>query len=310
MRSSVVRRRLLIGSLACAWAAALACGDSKPPIGPDPTTTTTTPAVPPEVLVGAGDIGMCGPPGSTAPPPVELTARLLDGIDGTVFTAGDNAYPQGSPQDFLRCYDPYWGRHKLRTRPSPGNHDYETGGGSAYFTYFGESAAPPQGYYSYDLGAWHILSLNSNVPASAGSPQYAFVARDLARNQAPCTLAVWHHPLFSSGQNGPSRIMADIFRLLYDGNVDVVLNGHDHWYERFAPQTPDGALDTARGILQIVVGTGGATLTTGRGAPQPNSERRLSQYGVLKLNLTSTGYDGSFVQTNGGIGDFFPGRCH
>jgi calcineurin-like phosphoesterase family protein len=286
----------------CALTAA-ACGGGANPGGP-----TDPPPPPPtggsRVLVGAGDIGMCGSPGPAA------TARLIDGIDGAVFTAGDNAYPNGSARDFAACYDPTWGRHRDRTYPTPGNHDYETPGASAYFDYFGEIAgAPGLGFYSFDLGSWHVLALNSNIRVEPGSPQYAFVTRDLALHPTPCTLAIWHHPVFSSGPNGNNRYMADIYRALYDANADIVINGHDHWYERFGPQDADGRPDTARGIRQFVVGTGGAE-QTGLARQQPNSEFQLRAFGVLKLTLNPGSYEWSFVQTSGAVVDFATGRCH
>jgi hypothetical protein len=295
-------RQILAFLLVAGLVAVAACSGSTPS-GPTPPPPDPPPAGS-ETFVGAGDIGLCGSAGTSG------TARLLDAIGGTVFTTGDNAYPNGSARDFANCYDPTWGRHKSRTFPVPGNHDYETPGAAAYFDYFGDAAGSPgQGYYSYDVGAWHILALNSNVSAQAGSTQYAFVTRDLANRRTPCTLAYWHHPVFSSGPNGNSRVMADIYRALYDANVDVVLTGHDHWYERFAPQDPDGRLDTARGIRQFVVGTGGAE-QTGLTRLQPNSEFQLRAFGVLRMTLNANGYEWAFVQVSGAIVDFNTGRCH
>jgi hypothetical protein len=289
------------------------CPSPTSPCPPTTTTTTTTPPPPPppQIFVGAGDIGSCGRDANPA-----ATARLLDGfMDGTVFTAGDNAYLHGSAQDFRNCYDPTWGRHRERTYPSPGNHEYESPNAGPYFDYFGDMAGQrPLGYYSYELGTWHILSLNSNIPTEIGSPQYAFVTRDLSTNRAACTLAYWHHPLFTSGVNGPNRHMADIFRALYDAGADVVINGHDHLYERFAPQNADGVVDSARGIRQFIIGTGGAELTDVRSTAS-NSEVRIARvYGVLKMTLGSGSYDATFIQANGTvngvIGDFVSGRCH
>jgi acid phosphatase type 7 len=276
-----------------AWAAVLAlfpaagCGgsssgpSSQPP--PPPPVSTT------EVLVGAGDIAMCGSPG------VEGTATLLDGIEGTVFTAGDNAYFQGTAAQYRNCYDPTWGRHKGRTRPAPGNHEYETPGASAYFDYFGSSAGPRgNGYYSFDLGAWHIVSLNSNVPASDGSAQMVWLREDLATTRARCVAAIWHHPLFSSGQNGPHPFMRDVWRTLRELGADVVVAGHDHLYERFARQDENGRA-TAEGMRSFVVGTGGAELTA-LGRLSPNSEVRQSNvFGVLKLTLRPDSYSWQFL---------------
>jgi hypothetical protein len=185
------------------------------------------------VLVGAGDIGTCDTDGSYH------TAALLDTIGGIVFTAGDNAYPKGSRDDFLNCYDPTWGRHRGRTRPSPGNHDYETAGASGYFDYFGPNAGPPgRGYYSFTAGAWLVLSLNSNVSSGVGSAQLAWLRQELQAQPARCVAAIWHHPLASSGPHGSDPRMREIWRTLMEFNAEIVISGHDHTYERFAPPTP------------------------------------------------------------------------
>ncbi|HUR35868.1 MAG TPA: metallophosphoesterase [Vicinamibacterales bacterium] len=272
--------------------------------GPSNPNPNPTPAGP-ETFVGAGDIAICG--GNA-----EATARQLDGIGGTVFTLGDNAYSSGSRADFQNCYEPTWGRHKSRTRPTPGNHDYATPGAAPYYDYFGANAGPAGvGYYSFDLGAWHIISLNSNVGADGGSPQSAWLRGDLAANAAArCTLAYWHHPLFSSGPNGTREtpVMREMFRLLYNANVDLVLVGHDHTYERFAPQDADGRLDTARGIRQFVVGTGGVPLYDFE-AIKPNSEVRLKSHGVIKLTLSSDHYQWDFLALSG-AGDSGSTTCH
>lgn len=246
------------------------------------------------VLVGAGDIGWCQSDGRP-----DLTAALLDGIGGTVFTTGDNAYMNGSAEAFRRCYDPSWGRHRGRTRPTPGNHDYETAGATGYYGYFGANAGPSGvGYYSYRLGAWHILALNSQVDASMGSAQVAWLRAELAAHQTRCTLAYFHEPLFGSGTNGSDPRMRDVWRVLYLAGVDVVLSGHNHSYERFAEQDPDGRVDPARGIREFVVGTGGAPLTGFPGV-QANSEARNSAWGVLKLTLRSNQYRWDFVPVAG-----------
>jgi hypothetical protein len=249
-------------------------------------------------LVGAGDIAGCNWNGDQA------TASLLDNIPGTVFTAGDNAYSSGTFTQFQNCYGPTWGRHKARTRPSVGNHEYQTSGASGYFQYFGAAAGPSgQGYYSYNLGDWHIVVLNSmceNIGGcSATSPQAQWLRGDLAANPIRCTLAYWHHPVFTSGEHGNNPKMRPAFQILYDNNAELVINGHDHDYERFAPQTPSGTLDRARGIREIVVGTGGAKLrpfTT----IQPNSQvRNANTWGVLKLTLWADSYGWQFVPVAG-----------
>jgi hypothetical protein len=243
------------------------------------------------ILAGAGDIGWCGSPGPGD------TGRLLDSIGGTVFTAGDNAYPSGTADDFQNCYDPGWGRHRPRTRPSAGNHDYASPGAAPYFAYFGDSAGPAGvGYYSYGLGLWHIVVLNSNVSMAAGSPQDQWLRDDLLANPTVCTLAYWHHPLFSSSLHGNDPRSYDAWQTLRAAGVDVVVNGHDHVYERFVAQTPDGIPDSL-GIRQFTVGTGGAPLYT-FGAALANSELRYNdQFGVLKLTLRSDRYDWEFITT-------------
>ena len=277
--------------------AALAATSCADPAGP------TAPRARGNVLVGAGDIGVCG---STA---AQETAALLDHIPGTVFTAGDHAYPEGTAEDFMRCYDPAWGRHKERTRPSPGNHDYAHGPG-AYFAYFGPNAGPPGlGYYSFRVGSWHVISLNSNVPAGEGSPQLAWLRHDLSEHGTHCTAAIWHHPVFSSGQNGPQPMMREVWRTLAAANVDVVLVAHDHLYERFAQMDAEGR-PASQGIRQFTVGTGGAGLYRFV-RTAPGSEARASVHGVLKLTLEDGSYEWEFVPIPGAsFRDTGHGECH
>jgi len=246
------------------------------------------------VFVGAGDIASCSRDQD------EATAKLLDNISGTVYTTGDNVYPDGTASQFTNCYGPTWGRHKNRTRPSPGNHDYHTSGASGYYNYFGTAAGDSgKGYYSYNLGAWHIIALNSEVGYSAGSAQVQWLRNDLAANQKVCTLAYWHHPRFSSGQHGNSSRSQPFWDALYEYGADVVINGHDHTYERFAPQNPNGQADANRGIREFIAGTGGAGLYSFPSI-QPNSQvRNNTTYGVLKLTLHSTSYDWQFVPIAG-----------
>jgi acid phosphatase type 7 len=283
---------------------------------PAPTTPTPTPAPGPptptpvaqtEVLVGAGDIALCGPNLANA----EATARLLDGISGTVFTAGDNTQTAGTPEEFRDCYEPTWGRHKARTRPTIGNHDYQTAEGAAYYQYFGNAAGPAgAGYYSYNLGAWHIVSLNGNVSMREGSAQAAWLRQDLQANPSGCTLAYWHQPLFSSSTNGSNPASRDAWQILYEHGAEIVLNGHDHLFERFAPQDPSGRRDDARGIRQFTVGTGGCYLYKVEHL-QPNSEVQGIAHGVLKLTLREGGYDWQFVPIAGdSFSDSGSGTCH
>jgi 3',5'-cyclic AMP phosphodiesterase CpdA len=256
------------------------------------------------VLVGAGDIGMCGSPGP------EATALLLDGIEGVVFAAGDIAYFQGTEQQFRDCYDPSWGRHLARTRPVPGNHEYESPGAAPYFKYFGSRAGPAGlGYYSFNVGEWHIVALNSNVTMALGSAQQAWLRDDLSASRAACVAAIWHHPLFSGGPNGPNGEVRELWRTLYDAGADVIINGHDHLYERFVPMAPDGAVDSRRGIRQFVAGTGGAEL--GRMTrPLPTLEAFVSSFGVLKLTLRPGAYDWAFISANGMTSDSGADVCH
>jgi Calcineurin-like phosphoesterase len=254
------------------------------------------------VLIGAGDIASCENDND------EATARLLDQMSGTVFNAGDNVYDDGATQQYGDCYEPTWGRHKGRTRPSPGNHEYHTSNASGYFTYFGAAAGP--GYYSYDLGGWHVMSLNSNIPASPGSPQYEWLRNDLDSNRVACSAAYWHHPVFSSGDHGNSSHMQAIWQLLYEHGVDVIINGHDHDYERFAPQDPDGRPDPARGIREFVVGTGGKGLRSFKSIRANSEVRDSNTYGVIRLSLRTNGYDWEFVPAAGGsFSDAGTGTC-
>ena len=250
----------------------------------------------PAVLVGAGDIANCELRSGGG---AQVTASLLDRIPGTVFTVGDHAYPEGTAKQYRDCYEPSWGRHKARTRPSPGNHDYLTNNAAAYFDYFGDSAGPARrGYYSYDLGAWHVLSLNSAIRADARSEQVKWLRQDLAAHAVPCTLAYWHIPVFSSGAHGNNPHMLDVWKILYEARVDVVVNGHDHDYERFAPQDPRGTADP-RGIRAFVVGTGGAGVYRFDRVRANSEVRNATAYGVLRLSLAATGYEWEFVSGAG-----------
>lgn len=268
--------------------------DGAPPTG-SAAASASVQAIGDPVLVGAGDIGDCTSDGD------EQTAALLDGIAGTVFTVGDNAYERGTAEEFRDCYDPTWGRHRDRTRPAPGNHDWETAGLAGYLDYFGVSAQGPDGasWYSYDLGTWHVIVLDSMCDkvggCDPGSPQGQWLAADLAASDATCTVAMFHHPRFSSGQHGDLREMDAFWRPLYAEGVDVIVNGHDHDYERFAPQDPDGGADPDRGIRQLVVGTGGTRLRN-FARVVPNSDVRLEGgFGVLKLTLHDGSYDAEFI---------------
>lgn len=272
-------------------------GSSSSPTGP------TLPSV--EVLVGAADIADCATGGAVR------TAQLLDRIAGTIFTAGDNAYPLGSAANFRDCYEPTWGRHRARTRPAPGNHEYDSPGAEPYFQYFGPLAGPHGlGYYSYRVGSWQVISLNSELGTAPGSPQLDWLRTELSRQQVRCTVAYIHRPLYSSGQHGDQPQVREVWRVLYTFGVEVVVAGHDHHYERFAPQDADGRLDVAQGIRQFIVGTGGAPIRP-PGAPRPNTEVLGVSWGVLVLTLEESSYRWEFVPTDpGGFRDAGVGQCH
>jgi acid phosphatase type 7 len=263
------------------------------------------------VLVGAGDIASCDGtrPGKSA----EATAKLLDRIAGAVFTAGDNAYQNGSAAEFMRCYEPTWGRHKRRTHPVAGNHEYVMPGAAGYFGYFGAAAGDSgKGYYSYSLGSWHIVALNSNIDMRPGSPQLRWLRADLAAHPTRCALAYWHHPRFSSGTtHGSAKETLPLWQALYEAGVDVVIAGHEHNYERFAPQDPLGVADPARGIREFVVGTGGDSHFP-LGPPIANSEvANSATFGVLRLTLEPAGYHWEFIPVPGKtFTDAGSGSCH
>jgi hypothetical protein len=269
----------------------------------------------PQTFIGAGDIAECKP-NVAHPWWVEKTAAVIDTTSGTVFTVGDNAYSDEGPGNggtttaYQNCYDPFWGKLKKRTRPTPGNHEFQeyphdtTADG--YFGYFGVAAhTKPFGWYSYDVGSWHIIVLNSNfeISEAAGrniplAAQLAWLDSDLAAHPATCTLAMWHHPRFSSGVvHGNDTLMKPLWQHLYDAGADVILVGHEHNYERFAPQTPDGVADPTRGIREFVVGTGGGgydTLDVNK-VGQGNSEVGSVDHGLLKLTLLPGSYKWQFV---------------
>ena len=264
------------------------------------------------VVVAAGDIADCERFGAVR------TAPLLDAYPyATVLTLGDNAYPNGTAQEYANCYARTWGRAKARTKPSPGNHEYGTAGAAGYFDYFGAAAGNRlEGWYSFDLGAWHVVSLNSNCGfiaggCATGSAEERWLRADLASHPRRCTLAFWHHPRFSSGPNGSDRMVEPLWQALYDADADLLLVGHEHDYERFAPQTSAGVADPARGIRQIVAGTGGAEHTTSASV-LPNSEvRDTSTYGLIKLTLAPTAYSWEFVPAAGQtFADRGSASCH
>jgi acid phosphatase type 7 len=246
------------------------------------------------IVLAAGDIASCASDGD------ERTAALLDRHPGTVLALGDLAYESGTLEEFRVCFAPSWGRHKRRIRPTPGNHEYKSGG-AGYFQYFGAAAGRAQrGYYSFDLGDWHIVSLNTERDTTAGGAQARWLKSDLARAKARCVLAFWHRPRWTAGQYEDEATIAPFWNALYAAGADVVLSGHDHNYQRYPPLNRSGEIDRARGIRSFVVGTGGA----GRFYDlRPDSRRRRSNsgtWGLLRLTLRPAGYSWRFVPVAGG----------
>jgi hypothetical protein len=261
-------------------------------------------------MVAVGDIADCDATED------EAVAQLVARLPGTLATLGDTVYETGSVVEFADCYAPSWERFRDRTRPAVGNHEYLTPDAKGYFDYFGPTAGTAgEGYYSYDLGAWHVVVLNSNCArvggCQSGSPQERWLAADLAAHPARCTLAYWHHPRFSSGRHGNFRQMQDVWQTLQNAGADLVLAGHDHDYERFAPQSATGEADPERGIVEFVVGTGGKNHRP-VDDPEPNSLIRNDEtFGVLALRLRPEGYDWRFVPVPGGsFRDSGSGACH
>lgn len=254
------------------------------------------------VLVGAGDIASCNSDAD------ETTAALLDSIPGTVFTAGDNVYPYGSPANYRDCYAPTWGRHRWRTRPAPGDHEHS----SAYYAYFGGAAGPAgRGYYAYEKAGWQIVVLNTNLPLTRGSRQLDWLDRTLREAGALCQVAVLHVPRFSSGaKHGASEEVRAAWDVLFRHGVELVLSGDSHIYERYPPLDPAGRADP-RGVRQFIVGTGGRYLHDLTDRSPASEARDASTFGVLKLTLRPAGYAWEFVPAAGGrFRDSGAGRCH
>jgi acid phosphatase type 7 len=267
-------------------------------------------------VYAAGDIADCrrvAPEGSGAAKTAALIeAELAEHPQAAVLSLGDNTYPDGHPSEFEHCYESTWGSFKHRTYPAPGNHEYKTPRARGYFGYFGDAAGTVQrGYYSFQLGDWHVVSLNSNLEGAALAAQLEWLKTDLERNPARCTLAYWHHPLISSGGHGNVDVMQAAWRILAEANVELVLAAHDHHYERFAPMDIAGKPDDAYGIRQFIVGTGGARLTKFRLFKRHSEARNNQSLGVLKLILGSGNYAWQFLSTEPGVyTDQGKGNCH
>ena len=265
------------------------------------------------VLYAAGDIGECGSPY------MAQTGLLLGLAGATVATLGDHAYASGTSTEFANCYDPTWGAVKWRTRPTLGNHDNVTPGAAGYYAYFGSSAGPAgQGYYSYNLGTWHVVVLNSEcqtVSCASGSAQETWLRRDLSSSSAKCTVAYFHEPLFSSATAGQNTAVRPLWTDLYNARAELVLNGHTHMYERFAGQTPNGSLDTRNGVVEFTVGTGGDTdrndERAATSAARNSITRNANAYGVLQLTLRSGSYDWRYLPIPGvSYSDSGSATCH
>jgi calcineurin-like phosphoesterase family protein len=245
-------------------------------------------ATPTAVLVGAGDISSCGNDNDAK------TALLLSRVPGTVFTIGDNVYQSGTSRQFTTCYNPTWGKYKRRTMPVPGNHDYVTSGAAGYFNYFHRAK-----YYAYNRGAWRIYALNSEIDTSTDSVQVRWLKADLARYPKKCVMAYWHRPRWSSGNiHGSDQNMQIIWAVLFDANAELVINGHEHNYERFAPMNESGQSVT-NGLREIVAGTGGESHYGFGRILSASQARNSNTYGVLKLTLHPTGYDWKFIPVAG-----------
>lgn len=317
-------RKAFCPALVCAVALTAACKPPESVTPPEAHAPASLVALSGAALfIGAGDIGVCGSRGD------ELTAHLVDsvlkadsavGVPTAAFTTGDNAYPAGLDRDFVRCFGTSWGDPKKGImkvlRPTIGNHDYQSARGAAYYRYFGARAGPPfKGYYSYDLGEWHVVAINSEL-IEEGSlverrEQEEWLENDLRNRSKRCTVAYFHHPLFSSGAHGPNPAMRSLWKILGDGGVDLVLNGHEHHYERFLPMNSAGVVDSVNGIEQIIVGTGGGGLTGLRSRVPRESARRIQgHWGVLLATLGADEYRTAFLDVDGKVWDPSGRKCH
>jgi acid phosphatase type 7 len=288
-------------------------GQTTTTLGPTTTAPAPVPGSGDPTIAAAGDIACdSSTPGATTCHQAATADLLTAGNFTAVLGLGDHQYPSGALGDFNAYYDPTWGRVKATTYPAPGNHEYQTSGAAGYFSYFGDRAGPTgRGYYSFDVGSWHLISLNSEIATAADSAQHTWLQADLAANSQRCTLAYWHKPLFSSGPHGNTSSVKPLWDALYAAGADVVLAGHDHDYERFAPQTPSGAADTTGGIRQFVVGTGGKEHYS-ISSTKPNSQvHNTDTFGVLRLTLHPDSYDWRFLPEAGKtFTDAGTGSCH
>jgi calcineurin-like phosphoesterase family protein len=300
-----LRRPVASAAFAVSLLAAAGCGSGSPSNPSGPSTGPGTGGAASATLYAAGDIGECG---FGAP----QTGKLLDTLtSGDILVLGDVAYPSGSAADFANCFDPFWGRHKARMHPVPGNHEYENAQHSAnpYFDYFGDLAGDRGlGYYAFTAGPWRVVALNSEIPFGPGSGQLTWLRTELSTTRAQCTLVYWHRGLFSSGPDGNQADTRILWTTLIEFGADLVLNGHDHEYERFAPQDADGKPSNT-GIREFIVGTGGAHLYTPVSV-QPNSQVRASTYGIFVLTLSNNAYAWDFAAAGSSFRDTGSDACH
>lgn len=278
----------------------------------DPGRPGASPLVAPAgaaLLVGAGDISSCTNDHD------ELTARLVESMDAQVFAAGDEAYESGSRTEFATCYGPTWGRFRDRTHPVPGNHEYVTPNAAGYFEYFGASVGRPGGsWYAWELNGWRIYALDSNCAFMGGcdarSPEARWLRDDLAAHPAPCVLAMWHHPRFSSGRHGDDAEVQPLWAMLAEAGADIVVSGHDHIYERFAPLDAAGKPDPDHGMREFVVGTGGKELYEFHDIHATSEARSDSTFGVLALTVWPDRFAWHFLPSEGTFTDDGEGTCH
>lgn len=309
---------MLLLTLACAPRAQL----TPPPAAASAPVVALSGA---SMMIGVGDIHACDSQSNIR------TAALVDSVlradsaakvDAAVFTLGDNVHTSVTAAQFANCFGLGWGdttrRIIKKLRPTPGNHDYYTPDATSYYQYFGSAAGPAgKGYYSYEVGKWHIVVINSELivnprfPDAVRKEQMDWVEKDLKAHKTLCTIAYWHHPRFSSGWHGSNPQLVPLWQLLYDNDVDLVLSGHDHEYERFRPMTPAGVADTVKGIMAIVAGTGGGVLRGFANVIHPGSAYRVEgRHGVLLLTLGAAAYRSAFLEVGGRIWDQSGGKCH
>ena len=321
--------RALDSSFAVVLTLALGCSGCHPPAQrtPPPATASAKEVAlaGASILIGAGDIARCDATGDEATALIVDSILLADSVakvSDAVFTLGDNAYTSGSTGQWTNCFTPSWGDPQKRImkniKPSPGNHEYYTAGADPYYKYFGKAAGPAgKGYYSYDIGEWHAVVLNTEIVVNssfdlpARKEQLDWLDADLKASTKECTVAYWHHPRFSSGSHGSDVKLGPIWQTLHRYGVDLVLSGHDHHYERFAPMNAEGVLDTLHGIPSFVIGTGGGELRGRRLPLAQNSLKRVEgHYGVLLLTLGAKEYRSAFISVGGYVWDPSGGKCH